>query len=132
MTTKLKLDYDGITDDDVALIFYHRGWLVRKLGLVSLEAASTTHGYHVEAVVNADLRPQDVILAQMLLGSDIHREIYNFLHHLDGEMISQWNKLFDKKTLVLKTGIKVLSQETPNPNLTARLVRQIEKKKATP
>lgn len=126
--TILKLDYDGIQEEDVAKIYYHRGWLLRKLGLVQLQASSTARGYHVEAEVMADLPPEDIILAQILLGSDIYREVYNFLHHLDGQMVGQWNKLFDKKFIILGTELKEVSREVPNARLTEILKDQITKK----
>lgn len=128
MATKLKLDYDNIDEDDVALIFYHRGWLLRKLGLEIIETANSTHGIHVEATVSKNLRPENVILAQILMGSDIYREIYNFLRNCDGELISQWNRLFDKKSIILGTRIKEIGREIPNPKLAERLRKQIEKK----
>jgi len=128
MNTTLKLDYDGIQDVDVAKIFYHRGWFLRRLGLERLEASTTARGFHVEATLTCELAPEDVILAQILLGSDIYREVYNFLHKLDGQMVGQWNKLFDKKFIILGTALKEVSHETPNQKLTEILLDQITKK----
>lgn len=132
MTTKLKLDYDGIDEDDVARIFYHRGWLLDELGLVKLEASKTARGFHVAVEVQATLTDADIILAQILLGSDLYREIYNFVHHANGQLASQWNKLFDKKFIILGTQLKEISHETSSPNLTQRLVEQSGKKPRPP
>lgn len=119
--TYLKLDYDDITFNDVELIFAHRGWLLKKLGWYRLDVAKSKHGYHVEVDVSLELDPREVILVQVLLGSDIHREIYNLLHHLDGDLVETWNKLFDKKFIILGTRVKPNGGETASPGLTKRL-----------
>lgn len=127
--TILKLDFDGITEKDVELIFYHRGWLLKRLGMSKLEASHTKNGHHVEITLSRELEPQDIIVAQLLMGSDFNREIYNFLHHLDGEMPDQWNKLFDKKYIILNTRLKLIGQERPSTFFTRRLVEVIERGK---
>lgn len=129
--TRLKLDYDDITFHDVELIYAHRGWLLRRLGLEDLRVAKSKHGYHVEADVSQELDPREVVLVQVLLGSDIHREIYNLLHHLDGDLVETWNKLFDKKFLILGTRLKPNGGETASPGLTRRLNDLVVKQEAT-
>ena len=102
----IKLDYDHITTRDVGLIFLHRGFLIKFLGIKELESFETERGYHVRIKIITKLSDADVQMVQMLMGSDIHREIYNFLRRLDGQLIEKWNKLYSKKHLVLKTKIK--------------------------
>jgi len=124
--TRLKLDYDDITFRDVELIFMHRGWLLNRLGLEAVRVAKSRRGYHVEADVTNALDPREVILVQLLLGSDIHREIYNLLHHLDGDLIETWNKLFDKKYIILGTRLVTWGVERPAPSLTRKLKTILE------
>ncbi len=131
MTTTLKLDYDGITEKDVELIFYHRGWLLKRLGMEKLEASHTKNGHHVEVQIAKDLDGKEIIVAQLLMGSDFNREIYNFLHHLDGETPDQWNKLFDKKYIILNTRMKLIGQERPSSFFTRRLLEVMERGKGT-
>lgn len=129
MSERLKLDYDDIGFKDVELIFHHRGWLVHRLSRgcsvpcshPTVQVARTRHGYHVEIDVCAPLDPREVILVQILLGSDVHREIYNLLHHLDGELVATWNKLFDKRYIILGTRLKPNGGERRTPGLTRRL-----------
>jgi hypothetical protein len=128
--TRLKLDYDDISFNDVELIFAHRGWLLRRLNLFSLRVARSRHGYHVEADVTQELDPREVILIQVLLGSDINREIYNLLHHLDGDLMETWNKLFDKRYIILNTRLKPNGGETASPGLTRRLNNLVAKQEA--
>lgn len=116
----LKMDYDNITWNDVLLIYKHRSWLLRKLKLRKLEVSTTVHGYHVRAWIEEKLKPAEIILAQVLLGSDIQREIFNFIraHRLE----QAWNKLFTKKYIILKTTAwKEISREKYSPNFTADL-----------
>jgi hypothetical protein len=94
---------------------------LKRLGLIRIEASHTRNGHHVEAIIEKDLDGKSIVVAQLLLGSDINREIYNFLHHLDGELPDQWNKLFDKKYLILDTRFKLISQEKFSSSFTSRL-----------
>ena len=72
----------------------------------------------------------DVQMIQLLMGSDIHREIYNFLRRIDGQLIEQWNKLYTKKYLVLGTKIKEeLSGEEYCPQLEDRVMEALKNAK---
>ena len=104
--TLIKLDYDKITTRDIWLIFYYRGFLIKHLGTKSIRCYETKRGYHVRINTVKKLKPVDVQMVQLLMGSDIHREIYNFLRRLDGRLINEWNKLYTKKYLILGTQIK--------------------------
>ena len=130
MTTEIKLDYDKITSKDVGLIFEHRAWFLKSFGIERVRAFQTKRGYHVRVDVEEYLTPEEVLLVQMLMGSDIYREIFNFLRKRDGKLIENWNKLYTKKYLVLGTKIKkVISSERYLKGLTKDLIKSIEKAK---
>jgi hypothetical protein len=103
--SELKLDYDGITYADIQQIFLHRGWLVKALGFERLEVATSAHGFHVRIKLDRKIQDRDILLAQILLGSDINREIYNFVRIYNGELTKNWNKLYTKKWIMLNTRI---------------------------
>jgi len=94
------------------MIFQHRSWLLKYLGVEEINSYETKRGYHIRITLKRELSDIDVQMLQMLMGSDIHREIYNFIRRIDGKLIEEWNKLYTKKHLVLKTRIKeTLSEE---------------------
>lgn len=127
MTSKIKLDYDKITSRDVCLIFEHRAWLLKHFGVLNVRAFSTKKGYHVRIEIEEDLEYHDIILLQMLMGSDIHREIYDFIRAHAGQLVDKWNKLYTKKYLVLGTKIKEpLGGERQLKGLTKDLIKSIE------
>jgi len=103
--TQIKLDYDMITTRDIELIFNHRGWLMKYFGYYNLETTETQKGYHVRFNTIKYVADDDVLLLQILLGSDIQREIYNFIRKYEGLKIETWNKLYTKKLILLRTAI---------------------------
>jgi hypothetical protein len=103
--SELKLDYDGITYADIQQIFKHRGWLVKALGFRQVEVGTSTHGYHVRISIDKKIQDRDILLAQILLGSDINREVYNFIRVYKGELLKNWNRLYTKKWIMLNTRI---------------------------
>lgn len=116
LTSEIKLDYDNITTRDIQLIFEHRGWLIKYFGIVGVETYETDRGYHILIIVEADLDPRDVLLLQILMGSDIQRDIYNFIRHCNGEIIENWNRLYTKKNIILGTkAIPVSGEKWCNP-----------------
>ena len=130
MTTILKMDYDKITTRDIQLIFHHRGWLLKSLGVLSVGAWETKNGYHVLVAVEKDLKPEQVLLIQILMGSDINREIYNLLREVDGQLMKVWNKLYTKKYLILGASIgEEISGEVPCPSLLERIVHELDESK---
>ena len=137
MTTEIKLDYDQITTRDIQLIFHHRGWLIKYYGIVSKEATQTTNGYHILIIVEADLDPRDVLLLQILMGSDIQRDIYNFIRHTNGEALKNWSRLYTKKYILLRTRHNdeiifehtVVSEEKPCPELLDKINHELEQAK---
>jgi len=134
LITTIKLDYDQITTRDIQLIFHHRGWLIKYYGIVSKEAYQTTHGYHILIKVEADLDPRDVLLLQILMGSDIQRDIYNFIRHTNGEGLKDWSRLYTKKYILLRTRhnddtifkSEVLSSEKECPELLGKVTYELE------
>lgn len=126
MTTELKLDYDNITVKDVQLIFHHRAWLLKYFSILEIEAFETKNGYHVLVTVDEDIDPRDVMLIQILLGSDINREIFNFIRNYNGELMKHWNRLYTKKYLLLITKPLEVSGETVCPQLLERITHEID------
>lgn len=126
----IKLDYDKITTRDIQLIFHYRAWLLKYFGIRKVECYETKRGYHVLVDIEEKLNPRDVLLIQLLMGSDIHREIYNFLRKFEGELIEAFNKLYTKKYLILGTKIKEeLSSEKECPILYEKVMKEIERAK---
>jgi hypothetical protein len=125
--SEIKLDYDGIEFSDVKQIFTHRGWLVKYLKMESMTVSKTRHGYHLRISIKKHLADKDLLLVQILLGSDINREIYNLCRILNGELTRNWNRLYDKKNIVLDTRIgEKLSQERFLKGYTNELKKIIE------
>ena len=78
-----------------------------------------------------EVDPDDILLLQILLGSDIKREIYNFIRKYKGLKLRTWNKLYTKKMIFLKTRVgyktlKDLSDEIPCPVLQRKVVKAIK------
>ncbi len=128
-TTEIKLDYDNITVKDVQLIFHHRAWLLKSLECVGLECHETTNGYHVKAILLGEYDPKEVMLIQMLMGSDINREIYNFLRYRNGDLLEHFNRLYTKKYMILSTEAREVGSETPCPVLHERLIHELSEAK---
>lgn len=128
--SEIKLDYDGIGFNDVKQIFTHRGWLVKYLKVETLIVCKTKHGYHIRISIKKHLGDKEILLTQILLGSDINREIYNLCRVLKGELTRNWNRLYDKKTVVLDTRIgEELSHERFLKGYTVQLRDIIEASK---
>ena len=123
----IKLDYDKITTRDIGLIFHYRAWLLKYFGIQEVRSFETSRGYHIRITLETELDDRDVQMIQILMGSDIHREIYNFLRRIDGQLIKKWNKLYSKKHIVLGTRIKEeLSSEEECPILQEKVLKEIE------
>jgi len=53
--------------------------------------------YHLRVWINKKLSDPELILLQLLLGSDKYRERMNFIRYLNGGKMEDWNLLFTKK-----------------------------------
>jgi hypothetical protein len=73
--------------------------------MVYVDVSKTRKGYHVRIKIQKKLDDRDLLLLQILLGSDINREIYNFVRQQNGELLKNWNRLYDKKHIILGTKI---------------------------
>jgi hypothetical protein len=129
MTSEIKLDYDNITTRDIQLIFEHRGWLIKYFGILKVQSFITDRGYHVLIVIERDLPPEDVLLLQILMGSDIQRDIYNFIRHCDGDILKNWSRLYTKKNIILKGLAIPVSGEEICPQLQTRILDTLEDSK---
>jgi hypothetical protein len=128
--SEIKLDYDKIEFSDVKMIFQHRGWLIKFLRMESIAISKTKHGYHIRIAIKKHLGDKEILLTQILLGSDINREIYNLCRVLNGEITRNWNRLYDKKNIVLDTRIGAeLSHERFLKGYTNELKKIIENSK---
>jgi len=103
--SELRMDYDGISFDAVKQIYQHRGWIIRFFKLIYVDVSTTRKGYHVRIKIEKKLDDRDILLLQILLGSDINREIYNFVRQQNGELLKNWNRMYTKKWIVLGTKI---------------------------
>jgi len=83
----------------------------------------------VKARIGGDFDEKDILLIQLLMGSDIQRDIYNFLRQHDGQLIEHWNRLYTKKYLILGTRVKEIGIETPCPELQERLMHELTEAK---
>ena len=125
--TKIKLDYDRITTRDIGLIFEHRGWLFKYFGMKTLDVSESPKGYHVRIDTELYVADDDVLLLQILMGSDINREIYNFIRKYEGLKIETWNKLYTKKMIFLRTALmEEKPTEKPCPLLLERITEALE------
>lgn len=89
--------------------------VIRKMTGISLyldSVTETAHGYHVRLHTAATLEDFEIILIQLMLGSDWARECWNYGRVLNGESMAEWNVLFQKKWKRCPDGSKtVISQE---------------------
>jgi len=97
----IKLDYDkGKPIEGIDLIEKMNG------RIFDIEAfsirSSTNGGMHVEIYIKPRIRldNKDIVILQLLLGSDRYREFFNWLR-VKGK-VKEWNILFDKKKRVKK------------------------------
>lgn len=75
-----------------------------------IERFQTHKGWHVRIKVNSYLSDKDILISQLLCGSDYKRELRNYVRILSGKFKNQeWNVLFcekmkyDKKSGKLRT-----------------------------
>lgn len=96
--TELKLDFDG----RVPLDFDQRLRLlahVFRLTPVVVRIDRTRHGYHAVVTVRQRLAPWRIVVAQLALGSDWKREVFNgrrvsALRHVPPFWRERWNVLY--------------------------------------
>lgn len=90
----IKLDYDKKWSKVQRELRNHI-WLLKKLNVNSILVWKTKKGYHVEAIIPGSYDQKDILLFQVLLGSDRNREILNTLRSL--RLNDSMNFLFDRK-----------------------------------
>lgn len=66
----------------------------------------TYKGYHIYVLLPESLSDKDIIIAQLVLGSDVWRELFNYERVLLNE--EDWNILFKEK----RKNNKIVSRET--------------------
>lgn len=95
---------------------------MKYMGYNDMKCTETHKGYHVRFNTVKYIHPDDVLLYQILLGSDIQREIYNFIRKYEGLKIETWNRLYTKKLILLRTEIV---EERPTEQYCAILDKRI-------
>lgn len=96
----LKLDYDFTDAIKLRRLFRDNRYIFKKLGLKvsKLKVFNTLNGYHVYIILkNKDLNDYDILILQILLGSDKQREIFNFQRLRSKIFKDKWNVLFSLK-----------------------------------
>ena len=65
------------------------------------EVFETNKGLHIYVKIGSKnkLKNTDIVVLQLVLGSDYKREIYNWMRVRNGGNVKYWNKLFKKKTV---------------------------------
>lgn len=65
------------------------------------EVYETNKGLHIYVKISSKnkLKNTDIVVLQLVLGSDYKREIYNWMRVRNGGNVKYWNKLFKKKTV---------------------------------
>jgi len=66
---------------------------------------SQNNNYHIIIGLKEKLTDLEIIVIQFCLGSDKRRERLNYIRHLNGGKMEDWNLLFVKKTKIPKTSI---------------------------
>lgn len=101
--TELLLDYDGALPKRLLDRICRIAKLVgRRVHAVRYN--KTKHGWHVLVVVSGRLEPLAVVCWQLILGSDVNRELFNFKRAsgLDGTPVfwrkrHRWNTFYARK-----------------------------------
>lgn len=107
----IKIDIDGEIPDDFL-------WRIKSLCKVKgikrarVDKYRTANGFHLYVCPQKGQRffDYEIIIWQLLLGSDKNREFFNYQRVLHGDL-NNWNVLFSKK---FKAGKKVSSEEFMN------------------
>lgn len=96
-------------------------WLDLPLSLFRIKRRRTARGWHVVVYAAADSdtlashwsQPRNIVIAQVILGSDWKREIFNFvrvlhLHEapLSWQKTGRWNTLYTRKMGAFDDGIR--------------------------
>lgn len=83
-------------------------WSRLRFNLKKIDEKKTKHGRHFRIVFSCkqDLTDVDLVFLQLALGSDYHREIFNWCRIKAG--FKRWNVLFNKK---YDASGKLISQE---------------------
>lgn len=101
--TQIRLDYDGRLPGQLLDRIQRLGRLC-KWRVEAVSYARTRRGWHVSIVCNKTLSPFAVVAAQALLGSDLEREMFNYVRatvlHVAPEFwrkSTRWNPHYSRK-----------------------------------
>lgn len=94
-------------------------WLDLPLNLFRIRRRKTARGWHVVVYLSAEVRhqwcaePSSIVVAQLILGSDWRREIFNFIrviHLADApeswRHLFRWNTLYKRKFGAFDDGVR--------------------------
>jgi len=115
----LKLDIDKGKPDIEQIKFVVSAF---SLKVIDAFVHKTTNGYHVRLyVTEPDICDAEVVLFQTLMGSDLKREVFNYLRVLNDK--ANWNVLFEHKEN--SKGI-IISKENMDKRMTKILRKELK------
>jgi len=98
MQKTIKIDIDDRNTFDIERFL----WALRNLlatddnvKIEEVEVYETKKGYHIYLHLKQEIPPLQCLIWQCLLGSDINRELFNYMRIKDGD--KNWNVLFKRK-----------------------------------
>lgn len=101
--SQIRLDYDGRLPGQLLDRIQRIGRLC-KWRVVAVSYAKTKRGWHVSVICKKRLSPFAVVAAQILLGSDVERETFNYVRasvlHVAPEFWRKplrWNPHYSRK-----------------------------------
>lgn len=96
--TKLLIDLDGNESkfDD----FLKKLWIIKYLNFQPryIRVFRTTRGFHIHMKFNNLFSNLDIVALQAIMGSDPHREAFNYRRIKEG--LKDWNVLFREKYII--------------------------------
>lgn len=104
---KIKLDFDskGIDFEEMNKKIRYLMVLLQ-IQKVEVDIKETVKGFHVYInTMGFNLKPKDILICQLILGSDRNREMFNYGRILNNE--DNWNILFFEK----REDNKIISKE---------------------
>jgi hypothetical protein len=95
-TLKIDIDSKTISQRQVNRM----DWIIAffRLDILDIKLTESRKGWHIEFIIQNPINDYEIVLLQLLLGSDWKRECFNLLRVHSGKFKNQsWNILFKKK-----------------------------------
>jgi len=126
----IKLDLDSENELNE---FLNRAWIIKYLGISvkDIEVYDTKHGYHIYIYTDNIFTNVDIIILQLLLGSDYRKEFYSYLKLKNGS--SNFNVLFERKYVYNHLDHEIeLSKEEFNDYYSRKFKEELSKEDINP